>query len=51
MYVYPTLPGVALPETWAEWAPAATKTVGSELKIAASRKDWFAKWSEIFSAN
>jgi thiamine transport system substrate-binding protein len=51
MYVYPTLPGVALPETWAEWAPAATKTVGGELKIAANRKDWFTKWSEIFSAN
>ena len=51
MYVYPTLPGVALPQSWAEWAPAATKTVGGELKIAANRKDWFAKWSEIFSAN
>jgi thiamine transport system substrate-binding protein len=51
MYVYPTLPGVALPDAWAEWAPAATKTVGAELKIAANRKDWFAKWSEIFSSN
>jgi thiamine transport system substrate-binding protein len=51
MYVYPTLPGVALPASWAEWAPAATKTVGGELKIAANRKEWFAKWSEIFSAN
>lgn len=51
MYVYPTLPGVALPASWSEWAPAATNPVGGELKIAANRKDWFAKWSEIFSAN
>ena len=51
MYVYPVLPTVALPDEWAEFAPTADNTYGDALDINANRKDWFAKWSEIFSAN
>lgn len=51
MYVYPTLPGIQLPDSWKEWAPAASKTVGDKLDIAKNRKAWFAAWSEIFNVN
>lgn len=50
-YVYPVLEGVALPASWAEFAPAATKTVGTTLDVAKNRELWFAKWSEIFDVN
>lgn len=48
MYVYPIDQSIELPATWAEWAPAATKSLGSELDIAKNRKDWLKKWSAIF---
>lgn len=47
MYVYPAVDGVALPESWSTWAPAATNPVGGELDIAANRKTWLATWSAI----
>jgi thiamine transport system substrate-binding protein len=50
-YVYPVREGIALPATWAEFAPAAGKTVGTTLDVAANRELWFAKWSEIFDVN
>lgn len=48
MYVYPIDQSIDLPAAWAEWAPAATKSLGTELDIAANRKDWLKKWSAIF---
>ena len=49
-YVYPVRSDVKLPKTWAEFAPAAIKTIGNE-SIAAKRKSWFAAWSDIFAIN
>lgn len=51
MYVYPILKSIALPAEWAEFAPVAEKTYGDTLDINANRKDWLAKWQEIFGAN
>lgn len=51
MYVYPVTEGIALPEAWAQFAPAATNTVGGDLNIAANRVTWLEKWSSIFSNN
>jgi thiamine transport system substrate-binding protein len=48
MYVYPIDSSIELPAAWAEWAPAASKSLGTELDIAKNRKDWLKKWSEIF---
>lgn len=50
-YVYPVLQGIALPATWAEFAPPANKTVGTTLDVAFNRELWFTKWSEIFDVN
>jgi thiamine transport system substrate-binding protein len=52
-YVYPVREGdgITLPATWAEFAPAAGKTVGTTLDVASNRELWFAKWSEIFDVN
>ena len=51
MYVYPVTEGIALPEAWAQFAPAATNTVGGDLNIAANRVTWLEKWSAIFGNN
>lgn len=51
MYVYPILETVELPKAWAEFAPAATKPVGTSLDISKNRKSWLTKWSDIFDAN
>jgi thiamine transport system substrate-binding protein len=51
MYVYPVLQSVELPGEWKEFAPVAENTYGDALDINANRKDWFTKWSEIFSVN
>ncbi len=48
MYVYPMLQGVALPATWAKFAPKATSLVGDQLNVVADRKDWLAAWSTLF---
>lgn len=48
MYVYPIDRTIELPSAWAQWAPAAEKSLGSELDIASNRKDWLKKWSAIF---
>jgi len=50
-YVYPVLDGVEVPAAWAEFAPAAAKTVGTTLDVAKDRELWFAEWSEIFDVN
>jgi thiamine transport system substrate-binding protein len=52
-YVYPAREGagISIPSSWAEFAPAAGKTVGTTLDVAANRELWFAKWSEIFDVN
>lgn len=50
-YVYPVLAGVALPATWAEFAPAATSFVGGDLDVGAKRQEWFDAWREIFDVN
>lgn len=49
-YVYPVRLDAKLPESWAEFAPAATLPIGNE-SIGEKRKEWFAAWTEIFSAN
>ena len=51
MYVYPVEQSVELPGEWKEFAPVAENTYGDALDINANRKDWFTKWSEIFSVN
>jgi hypothetical protein len=35
MYVYPAVEGVAVPESWAQFATPATSTLGEELDINA----------------
>ncbi|MFM1984429.1 MAG: hypothetical protein RL723_864 [Actinomycetota bacterium] len=51
MYVYPILESVELPKDWQEFAPSATNTFGDQLDIAANRRDWLSKWSEIIDVN
>ena len=51
MYVYPILESVELPKEWQEWAPSAENTFGDQLDIAANRRDWLSKWSEIIDVN
>lgn len=48
MYVYPSVAGTALPETWAKYALPAESTIGSDLDIAKDRAGWLASWSTIF---
>lgn len=51
MYMYPILSSVALPKAWQDFAPTAKNTYGDQLNIGANRKDWLAKWNEIFAVN
>ena len=48
MYVYPAVPGVEIPETWATFAQPATSTIGEDLDINANREQWLGDWSTIF---
>lgn len=50
-YVFPIDKSVKLPKDWAEFAIRPESTIGDELNLDANRKDWFAKWNDIFSAN
>jgi thiamine transport system substrate-binding protein len=48
MYVYPAVPGVEIPESWATFAQPATSTIGEDLDINANREQWLGDWSTIF---
>jgi thiamine transport system substrate-binding protein len=48
MYVYPAVEGVAVPESWAQFATPATSTLGEDLDINAFRDTWLGDWSEVF---
>jgi thiamine transport system substrate-binding protein len=48
MYVYPSVAGVEIPETWAQFATPATSTIGEDLDINALREQWLADWNTIF---
>jgi thiamine transport system substrate-binding protein len=50
MFVYPALPGVEVPESWAAFAPPATSTIGENLDINANREKWLSDWSAIFDS-
>lgn len=48
MYVYPAVPGIEIPESWAAFAQPATSTIGEDLDINANREQWLGDWSTIF---
>ena len=48
MYVYPAVPGIEIPESWAAFAQPATSTIGENLDINANREQWLGDWSTIF---
>ena len=48
MYVYPVDNEIALPESWAKFAPAALTLAGEELDVAGNRKSWLKAWSKLF---
>jgi thiamine transport system substrate-binding protein len=48
MYVYPAVPGIDIPESWATYAKPATSTIGEDLNINANRDTWLSTWSAIF---
>ena len=48
MYVYPAVPGIEVPEAWAQFAKPATSTVGDTLDIDGNREQWLTDWSDIF---
>jgi thiamine transport system substrate-binding protein len=48
MYVYPIDKSVALPESWALRAPAATSTIGGDLDISKNRASWLASYNKVF---
>lgn len=48
MYVYPMMPNVSLPASWAKFAPAASTLVGEQLDVLGERKTWLDNWSAIF---
>ncbi len=49
MYMYPIDKTVALPETWAQFAPAATAPIEAKVDIAANRESWLKSWAAIFN--
>ena len=49
MYVYPIVPGIALPEAWQQFAPVTDRPVGGELDLNANRELWLKAWSDIFA--
>lgn len=48
MYVYPAVPGIEIPGSWATFAQPATSTIGEDLDINANREQWLGDWSTIF---
>jgi thiamine transport system substrate-binding protein len=48
MYVYPAVPGIDVPETWARFATPAASTIGDSLDIDTNREQWLTDWSDIF---
>jgi thiamine transport system substrate-binding protein len=48
MYVYPAVPGVVIPESWALFAQPARSVIGGSLDINANREQWLGDWSSIF---
>jgi len=48
MYVYPIEKSIALPPRWANYAPAATSTIGSDLDIDGNRDSWLADFNSVF---
>jgi len=48
MFVYPAVPGIAVPEAWAQFATPATSTIGDSLDIDQNREQWLTEWSDIF---
>jgi len=48
MYVYPAVPGIEVPESWAAFASPATSTIGENLDINSNREKWLSDWSNIF---
>jgi thiamine transport system substrate-binding protein len=50
MYVYPAVPGIDIPESWATYAKPATSTIGEDLNINANRDTWLSDWSAIFDS-
>ena len=49
MYVYPIVEGIALPESWEQFAPVTEKPVGGDLDLNANRELWLKEWSDIFA--
>ena len=49
MYVYPVVEGIALPESWQQFAPVTEKPVGGDLDLNANRELWLKEWSDIFA--
>ncbi|MEN9752364.1 MAG: hypothetical protein RL670_55, partial [Actinomycetota bacterium] len=47
MYVYPTLKSVALPESWAKFAPAAKRVVETTVTLE-QRTAWFNFYKGLF---
>jgi thiamine transport system substrate-binding protein len=47
MYVYPRLKSVALPESWARFAPAAKRTIETTVTVS-QRKTWFDFFKQLF---
>jgi thiamine transport system substrate-binding protein len=50
MYVYPVVPGIEIPKTWARFATPAVSTIGGQLDIDAQRDQWLTRWSQIFDS-
>ncbi len=48
MYVYPIVPGISIPDSWASHAQPASSTIGDTLDINANRERWLADWSALF---
>jgi thiamine transport system substrate-binding protein len=48
MYVYPIDQNIALPKSWAKFAPAALTLAGEELDVTGNRKAWLSAWSKLF---
>jgi thiamine transport system substrate-binding protein len=46
MYVYPRLASATLPENWAEFAPAAKRSIEGTV-TPDQRKSWFAFWKQL----
>ncbi|MEN9713719.1 MAG: hypothetical protein RLZZ164_383 [Actinomycetota bacterium] len=48
MYMYPVSKTVSLPDSWAQFAPAADQPIGKDLDVNANRATWLKAWTSIF---